>query len=305
MRCAVRGNVRGARALNAVDIRLVTCAELPVPDPDTPLLAAALTRAGHSVEVAGWRDPAIDWASARVTVLRSPWDYIDHLEKFLGWAERVDGVSDLWNPFALVRWNTHKAYLLDLHERGAPVVPTVVLLGGSAAALDGICDAQGWNSVVVKPAVASGSKGARRGEVGDVAAQAHLDELLTHGDALVQQFVPGITDEGEWSVILIEGEVSHALRKRPAAGDYRVQEEWGGTTERAEPSASLAELATRVCAVLPAPALYARIDVVSLNDQWLVMEVEVTEPALWLDLAPETTQRFADAIGSRLGRLSQ
>jgi glutathione synthase/RimK-type ligase-like ATP-grasp enzyme len=285
-----------------VDVRLVTCAELPVPDPDTPLLAAALTRAGHSVDVADWRDARVDWAAARVTVLRSPWDYVDHLDEFLAWAERVHAVSDLWNPVALVRWNTHKAYLLELHERGAPVVPTVVLLGGSAASLDGICDAQGWNSVVVKPAVASGSKGARRAEVGDAGAQAHLDELLTRGDALVQQFVPGITDEGEWSVILVDGELSHALRKRPASGDYRVQEEWGGTTERAEPGASLVELATRVCSVLPAAALYARIDVVLLDDQWHVMEVEVTEPALWLDLAPETTQRLADAIGVRLAR---
>jgi len=278
---------------------LVTCAELPVPDPDTPLVAAALTRAGRSVDVADWRDDTIDWASAPVTVLRSPWDYIDHLDAFLAWAERVDAVSALWNPLRLLRWNTHKAYLLDLRERGAPIVPTVVLLGGSAAALDGICDAQGWNAVVVKPAVASGSKGARRAEVGDPSAQAHLDDLLTKGDALVQQFVPGIFDEGEWSVVLIDGEVAHALRKQPKPGDYRVQEEWGGTTVRAEPSASLVELATRVWEVLPAPALYARIDIVSINGQWHVMEVEATEPALWLDLAPETTERFAAAIAAR------
>jgi glutathione synthase/RimK-type ligase-like ATP-grasp enzyme len=283
-----------------VDVRLVTCAELPVPDPDTPLVAAALTRAGISVDVSDWRDATVDWASAPVTVLRSPWDYVDHLDAFLAWAERVHAGSELWNPLALLRWNTHKAYLLDLHERGAPVVPTVVLLGGSAAALDGICDAQGWNAVVVKPAVASGSKGARRAEVGDAAAQAHLDDLLTKGDVLVQQFVPGIHNEGEWSVVLIDGEVMHALHKRPKAGDYRVQEEWGGTTVRAEPSASLIELATRVWEVLPAPALYARIDIVSITGQWHVMEVEATEPALWLDLAPETTEHFAAAIAARL-----
>src|SRR5262249_1597932 len=154
------------------------------------------------VDVCDWRDPEVDWSAARVTVLRSPWDYIDHLDEFLAWATRVDAVSELWNPLELVRWNTHKAYLLDLHERGAPIVPTVVLLGGSSAALDGICDAQGWNAVVVKPAVASGAKGAHRAEVGDAAAQQHLDDLLVQGDVLVQQFVPAIEAEGEWSVIL-------------------------------------------------------------------------------------------------------
>ena len=232
-----------------------------------------------------------------MTVLRSPWDYIEHHAAFLRWAEQVSSVSALWNPLALVRWNTHKSYLLDLRERGAPIVPTVVLLGGSAASLDGICDAQGWNAMVVKPAVASGGKGAQRAEVGDPAAQDHLDELLTHGDTLVQQYVPAVASEGEWSVVLVNGRVSHALRKRAAAGDYRVQEEWGGTTERVEPSASLVELATRVCEVLPTPSLYARIDVVSIAGHWHVMEVEVTEPSLWLHLAPDTTQRLVDAIG--------
>jgi glutathione synthase/RimK-type ligase-like ATP-grasp enzyme len=273
---------------------------LPAPDPDTPLLAAGLSDAGYAVDVRDWRDPAVDWSDARVTVLRSPWDYIDDLDAFLDWASRVDAVSELWNPLELVRWNTHKAYLLDLHGRGAPIVPTVVLLAGSAASLDGIGDAQGWNAVVVKPAVASGSKGAYRAELNDPAAQAHLDALLTRGDVLVQQFVSAVEAEGEWSVVLVDGQVAHGLRKRPAAGDYRVQEEWGGSTDLVEPSASLAELATRVHAALPVPALYARIDIVSIAGHWHVMEVEATEPSLWLNLAPATTRLLVDAIGARL-----
>ena len=276
----------------------MTCAAPPAPDPDTPLLADALTRAGHRVDIADWRDRSVDWSAARVTVLRSPWDYVDHYAEFLAWVERVSSVSEVWNPPALLRWNTHKAYLLELRERGAPIVPTVVLLGGSAASLDGICDAQGWNSMVVKPAVASGGKGALRAEVGDAGAQIHLDELLARGDVLVQQYIPAVATDGEWSVVLVEGRVSHALHKQAARGDYRVQEEWGGTTQRVEPSAALAELATRVCEVLPAPALYARVDLVSVGGRWHVMEVEVTEPSLWLHLAPDTTRRLADAIGA-------
>jgi glutathione synthase/RimK-type ligase-like ATP-grasp enzyme len=283
----------------------VTCAALPAPDPDTPLLAAALRDAGYAVDVRDWRDPAVDWADARMTVLRSPWDYIDHLDAFLDWAAHVDSVSALWNPLALVRWNTHKAYLLDLHARGAPIVPTVVLLGGSAASLDGLCDAQGWNAAVVKPAVASGGKGAYRADVGDADAQRHLDELLETGDVVVQQYVPAIEDEGEWSVVLVDGVVAHGLRKRPAPGDYRVHEEWGGRTELVEPSAGLAELATRVCAILSAPALYARIDIVSIGGSWHVMEVEATEPSLWLDHAPGTTRLLADAIGARLSPMRE
>jgi len=302
LRRAARNHVRGARALKSFDVRLVTCASHPSPDPDLPLLAAALRGAGHAVDIADWRAGGIDWGAAGVTVIRSPWDYVDHLDEFLAWAAHVSDRSDLWNPLALLRWNTHKAYLLDLYERGAPVVPTVVLLGGSAASLDAICDARGWNSVVVKPAVASGGKGAQRVGVGEPAAQAHLDELLAAGDVLVQQYVPAIEDEGEWSVVLVDGQLGHVLRKRPADGDYRVHEEWGGRTERVEPSAGLTELATRVCTVLPAPALYARIDIVSLGGQWHVMEVEATEPTLWLHLAPDTTQLLAGAIGARVSQ---
>ena len=133
------------------DVRFVSSAAPPVPDLDTPLLASALTDAGISVDVADWRDPAVDWASARVTMLRSPWDYVHHLDEFVAWAERANAVTALWNPFELIRWNTHKAYLLELHGRGRAGAADRGLARGSAASLDAICDAQGWNAVVIKP----------------------------------------------------------------------------------------------------------------------------------------------------------
>src|SRR5437588_6792814 len=129
----------------SVDVRLVTCAELPVEDPDTPLLTTALRAAGATVELTDWRDPAVDWSDARLTMLRSPWDYMDALDEFVAWIRKAGGLTQLWNPPALVEWNVHKAYLLDLENRGAPVVPTRVLLRHTAASLDAICDAQGWN----------------------------------------------------------------------------------------------------------------------------------------------------------------
>jgi glutathione synthase/RimK-type ligase-like ATP-grasp enzyme len=274
---------------------------LPTPDLDTPILADALVATGARVDIADWREPAVDWSDATVTMLRSPWDYVHHLDEFLGWAERVNAQSELWNPYQLLRWNTHKSYLLDLQGRGAPIVPTVVLLQGSAASLDAICDAQGWNAVVVKPAIASGSDGARRGEVGHGALQAHLDALLVTGDVLVQPLVAAVERDGEMSVVLFDGVFSHALRKRPAAGDYRVQEHHGGTTELAEPTPGLVELAERVAGVLPTPTLYARIDLVALAAQWHVIEAEATEPSLWLDLAPEAaTARLVDGLLSRV-----
>jgi glutathione synthase/RimK-type ligase-like ATP-grasp enzyme len=282
-------------------VRFVSCAAPATPDLDTPILAEAVVAGGAHIDVSDWRDVSVDWSNATVTMLRSPWDYVHHLDEFLEWAKRVNAASDLWNPYELVRWNTHKSYLLDLQARGAPILPTVVLLAGSAASLDAICDAQGWNGVVVKPAIASGGEGARRGDLGDAALQAHLDTLLVGGDVLVQPYASAVEHEGELSVVLFDGRFSHALRKRAAPGEYRVQEHWGGTTELIDPSPGVVELAERVCGVLPTPTLYARIDLVSLNGRWHVIEAEVTEPSLWLDLAPVTaTHRLADELAARV-----
>jgi glutathione synthase/RimK-type ligase-like ATP-grasp enzyme len=283
------------------DVCFVSCGALPAPDPDTPLLVDALRARGCSAEVADWRDPTVDWSDAAVTVLRSPWDYSDARDEFVAWAERTAAVSALWNPAALVRWNTHKAYLLELASWGPPVVPTVVLLGGSTAALDGIAAVKEWDVVVVKPAVGVGAYGAGRFLAGDPAAGAHLDALLREGDALVQPFVSSIELDGEVSVVLVDGRVTHAVRKVPAVGEFRIHEHWGGRTELVAPTPALVELAERVLDVLPWPTLYGRVDVVAIDGMWHVMELEATEPSLWLDLAPASvTGRLADAIVARL-----
>ena len=285
----------------AYDVRLVTCAVLPAPDPDTPRLADALERAGARVHVADWRDRAVDWSDALVTVLRSPWDYVARLEEFVAWLRVTAARTELWNPLPLVEWNIHKSYLLDVQAHGAPVVPTVLLLQHSAASLDGVADARGWNTIVVKPAVGVGGIGTARLAVGDPAGQAHLDRLLAAGDVLIQPFVSSVEDAGEQSVVVIDGFATHALRKSPAVGDYRVHEEWGGRTTAAELTEALAELATRVVSVLPATPMYARIDLLRARNGWQVLEIEATEPSLWLDLAPPAaTQRFAAAVLARI-----
>jgi glutathione synthase/RimK-type ligase-like ATP-grasp enzyme len=287
--------------MTLVDVRLVSCRELPAEDPDTPIVAAGLAGAGVQVVVDDWRNPAVDWGRARLTLLRSPWDYVDHYDEFVAWVGRVRELTELWNPPDLVTWNVHKSYLLDLASRGAPIVPTVLLLQGSAASLDGMCDAQGWNAVVVKPAVGVGGIGSGRFDVGDAAGQAHLDGLLARGDVLVQPFVPAVEAEGERSVIVLDGVVTHALAKVPAAGEYRVHEEYGGRVELVDATPGQRELAARVVAALPSTPMYARIDMLRGNDGWMVLEVEATEPSLWLDLAPPAAAaRLVDAIITRL-----
>ena len=285
------------------DVRLVTTAVLPVPDPDLGRLERALTARSVDVDVAKWHDPAVDWSDTPVTVLRSPWDYVDRLDEFLAWVDHAGRATAVWNPPALVRWNTHKAYLLELASLGAPVVPTVVLARGSAAALAGIADAQGWNAVVVKPAVAVGAGGAGRFDVGDGAGQEHLDALLVDGDVLVQPYASEIEREGEVSVVMFDGRATHAVRKTPAAGDFRIHEHHGGTFAAIDLSAAPIALAERVAAALPTPTLYARVDVIPIGGQWHVIEVEATEPRLYLEHAPASaTDALVDAVITRIER---
>jgi glutathione synthase/RimK-type ligase-like ATP-grasp enzyme len=232
-------------------------------------------------------------------VVRSPWDYIDHLDEFRAWIDRVAAAGTLWNPPPVLHWNLHKQYLLELQAAGAPIVPTVLLPRAAAASFDGLLDAQGWNAAVVKPAVSVGAIGAGRFDVGDAAGQAHLDGLLGSGDVLVQQYVPSVEHDGEVSVVLLDGEVTHAVRKRPAPGDYRIHPQYGGTATPIELTAGLVALTERLVRHAPGPVLYARADLVDVGETYAVMELEVVEPRLWLD-GPGLVERFADAVLRRL-----
>ncbi|HEX5614661.1 MAG TPA: hypothetical protein VFZ83_05855 [Acidimicrobiia bacterium] len=284
-----------------VDVHLVTCRAPVVEDADLVLLERALADRGIDARAVVWDDPGVDWAAAPVTIVRSTWDYTDRLAEFRAWIDVVAARSALWNPAPLLHWNAHKSYLLSLHARGAPVVPTVVVTEGGAASLDAIGDAQDWDEVVVKPAVGVGANGAGRFRRGDAAGQQHLDVSLTRGDVLVQPFVDSIVTRGEVAIVRLDGAVTHAVCKRPAPHDYRVQENYGGRNELIDPTPVLVELAERVVGVLPVEPLYARIDVVELAGTWHVLEVEVLEPSLWLDLAPPAAlERFADAVVRRL-----
>jgi glutathione synthase/RimK-type ligase-like ATP-grasp enzyme len=282
------------------DVRLVTAETLPVEDTDLPIVAGALAARDLDVHIAAWSDATVDWSDAPVSVLRSPWDYVERLDEFLAWSAAAGTATALWNPPGLVAWNTHKSYLLELAASGAPIVPTVVLPRGSAGSLDGIADAQGWNAVVVKPAVGVGGNGAGRFDVGDRQGQEHFDTLLQDGEVLVQQYAGTVEAHGELSIICFEGRAAHAVRKLPAAGEFRIHEHRGGTVVPVDLADVPAALAERVCSVLPAPTLYARVDLLRMGEHWCVVEVEATEPRLFLWLAPpESTDRLVDAIITR------
>ena len=143
--------------LSCMSVAIVTCREMPEPDPDEEVLQHALSAAGLAPALVAWDDPAVDWQRWDLAVLRSPWNYIDHLDAFLSWAEQTAARTRLLNPVEVVRWNTHKGYLRDLADQGVPVVPTAWIGVGEKIGLAEVMATQGWADVVAKPVVGAGS----------------------------------------------------------------------------------------------------------------------------------------------------
>lgn len=263
----------------------------PRPEAEDALLLAALRQAGVDAERVPWAG-LVDWAAFDLAMVRTTWDYTGRLPEFLAWVDRVAALTTLWNPAPVLRWNAHKSYLVDLAARDVPVVPTRLVRAGEAARLADVAREAGWGRVVVKAAVDAGAARAWRGPPTE--GQAHLDALLANGDALVQPFLPEVATEGESSLVFFDGVFSHAVRKLPASGDWRVQPQWGGASAPKQPTTDEVAVARAALAAVGAPTLHARVDLLGGR----LMELELIEPYLFLDADTATT--LARAILRRI-----
>ncbi len=271
-------------------------------DPDLPLASAALHDAGYAVDLVRWDDPTVEWDAFALSVVRSCWDYAWRLPEFLAWAAAV---PRLRNGVELLRWNTDKTYLRDLERAGLAVVPTV-WNPRTAAELPGAGE---W---VVKPSVSAGSRDTARWSDAS-AALAHAAELTAAGrTAMLQPYLASVDDAGETAMLFIGGRFSHAVRKGPllARGEgVRHDRDSRGDLSRAEPTTAQRDLAEAVLGaigdLLPeaAPPLYARIDLVRDDSgRTVLLELELTEPSLFLPQAPEAAAFLARAVEAELPR---
>ena len=278
-------------------LRIATCRPMPEADGDEEILLAALAARGIEARMAAWNDPREDWDAPLPTVIRSTWDYVLALPRFLEWAERAERSGPLWNPLAVVRGNVHKRYLVELAARGVPTVPTALVERGSSTRIATLARERSWSRLILKPAVGAASRGTKRFEAHEHdAAQRHLDLLLAQGDALVQPYLDSVEGHGERALVCIEGELTHAVRKSPrfADGEERVSAEL--PIEKDERA-----LAEQVLALVPQGLLYARVDVARAADgKPRLMELELVEPSLFLRESPRALARLSDALARRL-----
>jgi glutathione synthase/RimK-type ligase-like ATP-grasp enzyme len=284
------------------DVLLVTCPELPHGEPGGHLVVEELAARGLSSAWVAWDDLAVDWPAARLVAVRSTWDYERRRKQFLDWAREVGTRTRLVNHSRVLEWNTDKIYLLDLIEAGLPVVPTLAAedegeLPPAIAAFD---------TAVVKPRVGAGGRGVVVFD-GMPGGPEGLDESqLDAGPWVVQPLVESVRTEGETSVFVLGGQAVSQVQKRPAAGEIRVHEEYGGRTEAVEVTQEARALALRTVAVaeevLGVPLSYARVDMMRMADGELVLsELEAAEPGLYLDEVPGNAAVFADVLAGLLG----
>lgn len=287
-------------------VALATCREFPLLDDEDRLLLPELERLGIAGVPAVWTDPSVDWAGFDAVVIRETWDYAERRSDFLAWTNRVSAQSRLANPADTVAWNTDKRYLRDLADRGCAVVPTVFLEPGDDPA--GWRPAVGYDDFVVKPAVSAGSRDTVRYSATAPldAARAHVRRLLDAGrTVMVQPYLEAVDTIGETALVYLDGEFSHAIRKGPLlerdvegarVEGLFVQEQ----IDPRDPTPAELAVAASALAAIPRSAgtiLFARVDLIPGPDgDPLLLELELTEPSLFLSHAPGAAARLAAAI---------
>jgi glutathione synthase/RimK-type ligase-like ATP-grasp enzyme len=285
-----------------VEVAFVTCRKLPEIHDDDRLTADVLRGRGLRVGSAVWDDADVDWRKYSCVVIRSAWDYHLEPDRYALWLRRCadEGVK-LWNPPAAVLANLNKRYLSEFEQHGVEVVPTEYLDVGHGRSLRGVLELRGWDRAIVKPAVSASAYRTWRTSLATADHdQPTFKEDSDQHEVLVQPHVEEIVTRGEWSLVFFAGQYSHATIKRPAAGDFRVQEELGGHSTPAEPPDHVIESARHILSLSSTPLLYARVDGVERGRQFMLMELEINEPYLFLGSSPGAAVRFADAIHALL-----
>lgn len=260
------------------------------------MLAFAVSNHRAEVEWLAWDDPQVDWASWDVLVLRSTWNYLHHADVFSAWISHVGRTTRIYNGAEIVRWNLHKKYLVELAEKGLPVIPTQLVAAQENADLEEIMDRHGWDRAVIKPAVSAGSFGTKVVQRDDLEeGQRFLRTMILRRDMMVQPYVKSVEGYGERSLIWIDGKFTHAIRKSPRfSGD---REDISGPFPMAEDELAVA---LKILQAVEGDLLYGRVDLArDEKNAPMLMELELIEPSLFLQKYTPALDRLARGIVAR------
>lgn len=262
------------------------------------LVLDALEKSGLHAIKKDWADPDFDWSTTRYALFRTTWDYFHRFQEFDIWLDKAASLTQLINPIELIRWNMNKHYLLDLADKGVPIVPSVFIEQGTKQSLKEIFKNTGWENAVIKPAISGAARHTYKINASNIREhETIIAQVLKHESMLIQPFLAKIETKGEVSHVVIDGKFSHSVLKKAKEGDYRVQDDWGGTVHSYKPNAAEIEFAENVArSCFPIPT-YARVDLMWDDDGLLALgELELVEPELWFRKNPKAAEDLAKAI---------
>lgn len=266
------------------------------------LLQDALEGLGLRVVRKDWADPFFDWSTTKCAVFRATWDYFDRFDEFKSWLDQVESQTKFINPISQIRWNMDKWYLNDLADQGIHVVETHYIEKGATKSLSDCISETGWKEVILKPTIAGAARHTYRLNSENIEElEPVFQTLIEKEDMMLQPFQHNIMTKGEISFMVIGGRYTHSVLKKGKKGDFRVQDDFGGTLHEYQPSPeeiAFAEEVAKSCTPLPA---YARIDVMWDNEgQLAVSEVELVEPELWFRRNEAAATMLAQEIVTRI-----
>ncbi len=289
-----------------MNIVFATCLIQPTISSSDQVFAEALEQCGAKVSGAAWNAKSKPFLSADGVIIRATWDYFDHYPQFITWLDLLqkNGIRVL-NSLDILRWNVHKSYLFDLQEAGAPVLP-MVAVENRVESIQRAAQENGWSNAVLKCLVSGTARGL---SLFDASSAQQIEQAIevakpwSEFGLVVQPFMSEIKSAGELSMVFIEGELAHAVQKIPKADEFRIQSVFGGQYERVEPSEQSLRAAKHCLSCVEnrfnEQPLYARVDGLVVDGAFQLMELELAEPELMFNLAPDAARTMAVAVMTR------
>jgi glutathione synthase/RimK-type ligase-like ATP-grasp enzyme len=263
---------------------------------DDLMLAAALERRGAKVVPVVWTEAAPDSLACDLLLVRSAWDYHLRPQDFMRWIDAASSRMTVLNPPEMIRWNMDKRYLRVIERAGFRVPMTVFLDEGAKAELAEVMHFNAFSEAVVKPTISASAYETRRIKQPTAQENEWLNAMVGTRPMMVQEFIPEIQSGGEWSLIFAGMEFTHAAHKVPKAGDFRVQEEHGGVHMRGTPPGQALSMGQEILHRFAPEAVYCRVDLVMRGESATLMELELIEPLLHFELAPEAADVMAENL---------
>ena len=290
------------------DITLLTCRAYYKPDNVTPyiqnilleqeLLKSAFEAQGLKVDITYWDNPTYEWQETKSVLFRTIWDYFERFDEFWEWLEQVKTKTRLINSYELIKWNIDKHYLKDISSWGIETVPTYFADKGCKMKLHEIAKRNQWKDLVIKPAISASAFKTYKILANEIQANEKLfNSLVQERNMLVQPYFETITQLGEASLMVFDGKFTHAILKKAQPGDFRVQDDFGGTVHNYIPTKAEINFAEKVFETCKTKPVYGRVDIVWDNDKnFYLSELEIIEPELWIRNYPKCAERIAEAV---------